>query len=63
MEGVPATKEVKEADIDPLFVLPGITLDLPLLGKIYFRPPEDKESIWEAGSRCVSITPLIHLFW
>ena len=35
-------------DCEPLFGLPGITLNLPIIGETYLGPPRDKESIWEA---------------
>ena len=33
---------------EPLFGLPSITLNLPIIGETYLGPPRDKESIWEA---------------
>jgi len=41
-------EEVQAAGIGPLFGLPGVTLNLPILGETYIGPPRDKESIWEA---------------
>lgn len=36
------------ADCEPLFGLPGFTVNLPIIGETYLGPPRDKEGIWEA---------------
>lgn len=41
-------KTVKEADeVGPMYDLPGITVNLPIIGETYLGPPK-VESIWEA---------------